>query len=55
MKILSGNINLEVKDFGSKADTPLVMISGFGSQLVDWPQNFIDKLIDLVNFKFIAN
>ena len=45
MKILSGNINLEVKDFGSKADTPLVMISGFGSQLVDWPQNFIDKLI----------
>ena len=45
MKILLGNINLEVKDFGSKADTPLVMISGFGSQLVDWPQNFIDKLI----------
>ena len=45
MKILSGNINLEVKDFGSKADTPLVMISGFGSQLVDWPQNFINKLI----------
>ena len=45
MEILSGNINLEVKDFGSRTDATLIMISGFGSQLVDWPQNFIDKLI----------
>ena len=45
MRILSGNINLEVKDFGSKTDTPLVMISGYGSQLVDWPKSFIDNLI----------
>ena len=45
MEILSGNINLEVKDFGSKTDATLIMISGFGSQLVDWPKNFINKLI----------
>jgi len=45
MRILSGNINLEVQDFGSKADTPLVMISGYGSQLVDWPKSFINNLI----------
>ena len=45
MQILSGNINLEVQDFGSKTDTPLVMISGYGSQLVDWPMSFIDNLI----------
>tara|TARA_B100001996_G_scaffold78748_1_gene58050 strand:- start:470 stop:1375 length:906 start_codon:yes stop_codon:yes gene_type:complete len=45
MRILSGNINLEVKDFGSKTDTPLVMISGYGSQLVDWPKSFINNLI----------
>ena len=45
MQILSGNINLEVQDFGSKTDTPLVMISGYGSQLVDWPKSFIKNLI----------
>ena len=45
MRILSGNINLEVQDFGSKTDTPLVMISGYGSQLVDWPKSFINNLI----------
>ena len=45
MRILSGNINLEVKDFGSKTDTPLVMIAGYGSQLVDWPKSFINNLI----------
>lgn len=46
MKILSENINLEVKDFGSKVHTPLIMISGFGSQLIDWPKGLIDKLIE---------
>lgn len=46
MKILSGNINLEVKDFGSKSHTPLILISGFGSQLIDWPSGLIDKLIE---------
>ncbi len=46
MKILSGNINLEVKDFGSKTHTPLIMISGFGSQLIDWPSDLINKLIE---------
>ncbi|MEC9392412.1 MAG: alpha/beta fold hydrolase, partial [Pseudomonadota bacterium] len=46
MKILSGNINLEVKDLGSKTHTPLIMISGFGSQLIDWPKGFIEKLIE---------
>ena len=46
MKILSQNINLEVKDFGSKVHTPLIMISGFGSQLIDWPKGLIDKLIE---------
>tara|TARA_B000000441_G_C21348485_1_gene126589 strand:+ start:156 stop:368 length:213 start_codon:yes stop_codon:yes gene_type:complete len=45
MKILSGNINLEVQDFGFKTDTPLVLISGYGSQLVDWPKSFIKNLI----------
>ena len=44
MRVLSGNIDLEVKDCGSKADTPLVMISGYGSQLIDWPINLIKKL-----------
>ena len=46
MRILSGNINLEVKDLGSKTDTPLIMISGFGSQLIDWPKDLIEKLIE---------
>ena len=46
MRILSGNINLEVKDLGSKNHTPLIMISGFGSQLIDWPKDLIEKLIE---------
>ena len=46
MRILSGNINLEVKDLGSKTHTPLIMISGFGSQLIDWPKDLIEKLIE---------
>tara|TARA_B100001564_G_scaffold38268_1_gene27698 strand:- start:1223 stop:2131 length:909 start_codon:yes stop_codon:yes gene_type:complete len=45
MKILSGNIDLEVKDFGPKDNNPLIMISGYGSQLIDWPKSFINKLI----------
>ena len=39
MQVSSNNINLEVQEFGHKDNIPLIMISGFGSQLSDWPIN----------------
>ena len=48
MQISSNNINLEVQEFGHKENIPLIMISGFGSQLCDWPINLINKMVDLI-------
>ena len=46
MQISSNNISLEVQEFGKKGNVPLIMISGFGSQLCDWPKNLINKLVN---------
>ena len=46
MQISSNNISLEVQEFGKKGNAPLIMISGFGSQLCDWPKNLINKLVN---------
>ena len=46
MQVSSNNINLEVQEFGHKDNIPLIMISGFGSQLCDWPINLINKIVE---------
>ena len=46
MQISSNNISLEVQVFGKKENVPLLMVSGFGSQLCDWPKNLINKLVN---------
>ena len=45
MQISSNNISLEVQVFGKKGNVPLLMVSGFGSQLCDWPINLINKFL----------
>jgi pimeloyl-ACP methyl ester carboxylesterase len=39
-------ITLEYETLGSPSDPPLVMIAGFGSQLVSWPREFCQLLAD---------
>ena len=37
-------ITLEYETAGSDADPPLLMVSGFGAQLVAWPRRFCERL-----------
>jgi pimeloyl-ACP methyl ester carboxylesterase len=37
-------ISLEYETAGSDADPPLLMVSGFGAQLVAWPREFCERL-----------
>jgi pimeloyl-ACP methyl ester carboxylesterase len=37
-------ITLEYETAGSEADPPLLMVSGFGAQLVAWPREFCERL-----------
>ena len=37
-------ITLEYETAGSEADPPLLMVSGFGAQLVAWPRAFGERL-----------
>src|ERR1700722_17030134 len=37
-------ITLEYETAGSEADPPLLMMSGFGAQLVAWPREFCEQL-----------
>ncbi len=37
-------ITLEYETAGSSADPPLLMVSGYGSQLVSWPRAFCERL-----------
>ena len=46
MQVSSNKISLEVQEFGHKGNIPLIMISGFGSQLCDWPINLINKIVE---------
>src|ERR1700722_14855955 len=37
-------ITLEYETAGSETDPPLLMVSGFGAQLVAWPRGFCEQL-----------
>ena len=37
-------IALEYETFGSPADPPLLMVPGFGMQLIEWPSAFCELL-----------
>jgi pimeloyl-ACP methyl ester carboxylesterase len=39
-------ITLEYETYGSPADAPLLLVAGFGSQLIAWPAGFCERLAD---------
>jgi pimeloyl-ACP methyl ester carboxylesterase len=39
-------ITLEYETFGSRADPPLLMVAGYGMQLIGWPRPFAQMLAD---------
>lgn len=41
MQIKANGITLEYQEFGPKDGTPLILIRGLGTQLVHWPQEFM--------------
>src|SRR6516164_2532126 len=41
---LSNGIHLWVESFGSSSDTPILLITGAGSQGILWPNEFCQKL-----------
>lgn len=47
MQIKANNIMLEVEEFGPKDGPPLILIRGLGSQLVYWPQEFVQGFASL--------
>ena len=49
----SGNLNIHYQQWGSRADSPLLLIHGLSCQVIHWPQPFIDALVD-AGFRVIA-
>lgn len=43
---ISGGIRLEYETHGSAGDPPLLLINGFGAQLISWPGEFARALAD---------
>jgi hypothetical protein len=37
-------LTLEYETVGSSADAPLLLVSGFGTQLIAWPRAFCERL-----------
>src|SRR5271166_561120 len=40
----AGGLTLEYETTGSPADPPLLLVMGFGAQLIAWPQAFCEEL-----------
>jgi pimeloyl-ACP methyl ester carboxylesterase len=38
------DVTLEYETFGSRADPPLLLVMGFGAQLIAWPRAFCERL-----------
>ena len=46
MQILVNSIYIEYEDYGDNADPALVLIRWLGSQLIHWPKNLINGLVE---------
>ena len=46
MQILVNSIYIEYEDYGDNADPAFVLIRGLGSQLIHWPKNLINGLVE---------
>jgi pimeloyl-ACP methyl ester carboxylesterase len=47
LQILVNNIYIEYDDYGNNADPVLILIRGLGSQLIHWPKNLINGLVEV--------
>lgn len=43
-QITTPDVTLEYETVGSPADPPLLLVNGFGSQLIAWPRRFCERL-----------
>jgi len=44
-KIAANGIQIEFVEKGSRESASLILIRGLGTQLIDWPEDFIDELV----------
>lgn len=42
--VISPDVTLEYETFGSSEDPPLLLVMGYGSQLISWPRGFCERL-----------
>ncbi|MFW9822466.1 MAG: alpha/beta fold hydrolase [Candidatus Thorarchaeota archaeon] len=45
-KAKANNIEIEFETFGNTTDSPLILINGLGSQMINWDEGFIQCLIE---------
>ncbi|MEP3225289.1 MAG: alpha/beta hydrolase [Parasphingorhabdus sp.] len=45
MQVTANGINIEVEDHGNSTDPAILLIMGYGTQLVAWPMDFINGLV----------
>lgn len=44
--VLANGIMLEYEEFGSRIGTPILLISGYSGQMINWPLAFISPLVE---------
>ncbi len=45
-QVQANGITIEYEQFGNAGGDPLLLVMGLGGQLTDWPQGFVDALVD---------
>jgi pimeloyl-ACP methyl ester carboxylesterase len=45
-KVKANNIELEYDTFGDSTSEPLLLIMGFGAQMIQWPEEFCEMLVE---------
>ncbi|GAA0476472.1 alpha/beta hydrolase [Parasphingorhabdus litoris] len=53
MQITANGINIEVEDHGKASDPAILLIMGYGTQLIAWPMDFVNGLVD-AGFRVVA-
>ena len=44
--LVEGDIAIAYETFGNAADPPVLLIMGLGGQLLSWPEDFCQQLVD---------
>jgi len=45
MQVTANGINIEVEDHGEASDPAILLIMGYGTQLIAWPMDFVNGLV----------